>query len=147
MVSFDFTRFLRSGQLLDFSEISTEENIIEELGPPEYIEDYENAGKFLHYGDLRFAIRHGLLTSIEVFFLGGGNRYELYIGNDVLSISSRSSLSKILDYLNQMNLRWEIPYEKSKLDYLVIEIQSGITVYYYLYTSKLERISRHFEMK
>ena len=70
-----------------------------------------------------------------------------YIGNDVLSISSRSSLSKILDYLNQMNLRWEIPYEKSKLDYLVIEIQSGITVYYYLYTSKLERISRHFEMK
>jgi hypothetical protein len=140
MVEYDFNEFLRTGKLLDFDQNTTEISIVDKLGNPEDVEDYGNQGKYLHYSNLRLSISHGFLDRITIFFMNYSNQLELKINAEKIIINKNTPISRFLNSLNELKLRWNIPYESSKLDYVLIEVMPCIKIYYYLENGKLERI-------
>jgi hypothetical protein len=144
MVQLDISIFFREGKLFDFDQNTKEIDIIQKLGNPSEVEEYGENGKYLHYDDLRFLILQGYLHSIDLFFMGNTNEYEIKIDNDIVAINSKISIIKILDILNKLGLKWNIIYESSKLDYLLTEVVSGVKIFYYFENGKIERISKHY---
>ncbi len=43
---------------------------------------------------------------------------------------------------NEAQIRWQISYDNPKLDYLVLEVENGINVYFYYHTEEIERVSK-----
>jgi hypothetical protein len=144
MAEDDFNEFFRTGKLLEFGQNTTADWIVDKLGNPEEVEEYGNKGRYLHYGNLRLSITNGFLDRVTIFFMNYSDQYELRIGEEKITINKNTPICSILKTLNQLNLRWNIPYESSKLDYALIEVLPCIKIYYYLENGMLERIESKF---
>lgn len=140
----DIKEFISKGEIFGFNRQTLENNIIEKLGKCPEIEDYGNKGKFLHYDNLRLSINEGRLDGIDLFLMNSDKSYECFVDNEVISISENVSLLKMLGFLNLFQIKWNIPYAKSTLDYLLIELDSGVNIFYYYEEEKIERISIFF---
>lgn len=123
--------FISKGEIFGFNRQTLEKDIIEKLGKYPEIEDYGDKGKFLHYGNLRLSINEGKLDGIDLFLMNSNKNYECFIDNEVISINENVSLLKMLGFLNLFQIKWDIPYAKSILDYLLIELDSGVNIFYY----------------
>jgi hypothetical protein len=144
MMQLNIRNFLEKGQLFDFNEIGTEKLLVARLGEPDDVEDYGDKGKYLHYKNLRFLFLQDSLDGIAIFFMNHETAFEVNIDNEVFIVHSGMPLTSLLHMLNKINLKWTIPYEQSKLDYLLIEIKSGVKIYYYFENNLLERITKKF---
>lgn len=145
MERFDFEKFIKHGSILGFSENSEESAIIEILGNPSEIESYTNGGKYLHYENVRFSFFQNYLNGITLsFYKNSINIVQCSSGNEIFSVNENTSLIEMIALLNKFKIRWEISYEKSKLDYLQITTSSSIEIYYYYYDSKLVKINKTF---
>jgi hypothetical protein len=142
MLQPDIYSFLNEGQIFGFNNNSKESDIVNKLGKPDEIEDYDNKGKYLHYDNLRFLITDKELSGIALFVMSSNVSYEIKVEDDVFVLNKNTPLTELLHLLNKIGLKWHIPYEQSKLDYLLVEIQSGVKIYYYLENNYLERITR-----
>ena len=142
MLHIDIQAFLKKGQLLDLDRNTTENVIVNKLGKPDEIEDYGSKGKYLHYSNLRLLLSEGELSGVALFFMNSEASFEVRIDEDVFTINKSTPLTELLHVLNKTGLRWHIPYEHSKLDYLLVEVQSGVKIYYYLENNYLERITK-----
>jgi len=144
MQTVDLLPFFIKGNLFDFDENTSEKRIIEVLGPPDEIEDYSGKGKFFHYNNLRFFLSENRLNGISIFFINSEEGYEVKVDEETFHINKNISLVKILQLLNQLELTWIIPYEQSKLDYLLVEVEKNLKIFYYFDGDCLERISKSF---
>lgn len=144
MLQLDVQKFLKEGYLFDAAEIGTEELAIGKLGKPDEIEDYDDKGKYLHYDNVRLLFYENRLGGIAMFFMNHESAFEINIDDEVFMLQKSMPLTSLLHMLNKIGLIWTIPYEKSKLDYLLVEVQSGVKIYYYLENNRLERITRDF---
>lgn len=144
MLKIDIQKFLKEGQLFPMNEIRTEDMVLNKLGKPDDVEDYGNTGRYLHYNNLRFLFSGNELSSIAIFFLNYETSFEINIDDQVFVVQKNIPLTSLLRMLNEMGLKWSVPYEQSKLDYLMVEIESGVKIYYYLENDRLERIVKTF---
>lgn len=138
----DIYTFLKEGRFLNFDGKTKEAGIVKEVGMPEEIEDYGRKGKYLHYHNLRFSLFEDSLVSIDLFFMGYSAEYTLTVEDDNVVICSDTPLIKIIDSLNKLGLKWSIPYESARLDYLLVEVASGVKIYFFLENGQINRISR-----
>jgi len=142
--SLDLDLFFEKGTLFNFNIETTENDVINLCGEPDEIEDYGKKGKYFHYDNLRFLFSHSQLGGIDLFFFNSDFSFKKTVGEDVFIIDKNIELVTILLLLNNYNLKWNIPYEKSLQDYLLLETSSELKIYYYFYNCKIERISRSF---
>jgi hypothetical protein len=138
----DIIKFLKEGQLFEIREIETEDLTVKKLGKPDEIEDYGKKGKFFHYHNLRLSFFEDKLDGIAVFFRNSERTFEINVDDDVFVIGKNMPLTSMLHLLNTIGLKWTIQYEQSKLDYLLVEIQTGVKIYYNLENDHLERITK-----
>ena len=138
MDTFNVETFLKEGTMSNFNESTTESNIVALLGVPDEIEEYGNRTKYLHYKGLRFSIFENYLNGVTVFFYD----YKIILEGEVIHINENTPLISFLDLLNKLSLKWQIPYENSKLDYLSIITSKGVNIYYYFENGKLIKMNR-----
>jgi hypothetical protein len=143
MQQLDFYQFLRNGLLTGLSVGCKESEIFKLLGHPAEIEDYGRKGKYLHYDYLRFGLTDDCLSDITYFFYNTKAHFKIQSGEEIYQINESTPLTRVLNLLNEWEVPWEIPFQESNLDYAVVKLGNGNKIYYYLYTSKLERISRN----
>jgi len=136
---------LITGENLPFNAETNETDIINRLGQPSEIEEYGKFGRFLHYDNLRFSTFNKNLTGIDLFLINSNKSYEFPYDEDIFVINNKTPLLQILFLFNRIGLEWNIPYNNSKHDYLVIENGSNLKVFYYYEKMVLERISRFFQ--
>lgn len=144
MLQLNIQKFLREGQLFPMDEIRTEDLVLNKLGKPDDVEDYGSKGRYLHYNNLRFLFSGNELASIAIFFMNYETSFEINIDDEVFVLQRDMPLTSLLRMLNEISLRWSISYEQSKLDYLMVEIESGVKIYYYLENDRLERMIKTF---
>ena len=142
MVNFNIERYLKFGSVYEFTNQTSENEIYSILGKPSEIEDYGKNGRFLHYENLRLTITNDRLKVADLFLMNSDVNYTLGQDGEVLQINRKTSLLKILYFFNNSSLKWHIPFDKFKLDYLLVEVSSGLSIFYYYGTEELERISR-----
>lgn len=143
MVYVDFKLFLLEGKMFNFSENTSEAETIDMLGQPSDVEDYGKRGKFLHYDDLRLSISHNdQLEYVDYFFMNTDLSIKIELDEQSFLINKNFRVPQMLEFLNLHRLKWDIPYNLSRQDYLLIEVENGIRVYYYYPTEELERISK-----
>jgi hypothetical protein len=144
MVKIEFTDFFNFGNVFGFTEKTTETEIISKLGQPVEVEDYGPNGKYLHYDTLRFSINKHVLRFVDIFFMNTDNDFGVEFKDEVLSINKWTTVLDVLHYLNQCGIKWEISYGNSFLDYLVIETEKKIYIYFYYENKCIERISKTY---
>lgn len=140
-LSFDFETFLKKGNFHNFNAATTEEDVANAFGNPDEIEDYDQKGRYFHYGSFRFLFSQKKLRGIDLLFFNSDFNLSLFVEEDTFIIDKNIELPAFLLLLNKYKLRWNIPYDRSLQDYLLLETSSGICIYYYFYNSKIERIS------
>lgn len=138
----DIKRFIEKGELYGFTSNTNEEQVVSLLGQPDEVEEYLNKGKFLHYENVRFSLTKDRLNSIDIFLFATENEYLIKKDEDDFVLNANTSFASLLCLVNALNVPWEIPYAKSNMDYLLLELSSGVTIYYYYHNEKVERISR-----
>jgi hypothetical protein len=141
MDSISFTSYLINGKFLAFSKETSELDIIKELGEPLEIEDYGSSGKFFHYENFRLSLNKNLLEYIDIFFINTDLEFKVDLGDKTIAISEATPLLEILHVLNYFGVKWEIVSEKSKFDYLNVDLNNGLLISYYYGNGHLERIT------
>ena len=144
MIHLDIETFMVKGQLFGFNKETTETEVTERLGKGFEVEDYGKNGKYLHYENLRFSFSQERLTGMDVFLINSDKTYECNTPDGIVMINKTTSLLKMLSALNSLGLKWEIPYAKSKLDYLLIEISSGLKIFYYFEKEVLDSMGMYW---
>jgi hypothetical protein len=144
MNTLDLRTIFTSDNFLSLSRQMSERDVIRVMGLPSEVEDYGEAGKFLHYGSVRFSISGNHLDYVDCFFLNTDLNFKLNIDDQEFLIDKDCSVLTLIQILNMESLEWSISSEQSKLDYFVIDISKGTKVFYYLYKEKLERITKEF---
>jgi hypothetical protein len=127
----DIKTFLLTGEIYGLNKGITEEDAIQKIGKIFEVEDYGSKGKYLHYDNLRLSISNGELTGMDLYLKNSEESYECNVLGETIAINKNTSLLKMLNILNQLELRWEISYMKSRLDYLQLEISSGVNIFFY----------------
>jgi hypothetical protein len=140
MISLDFKSFLTTGTILNFSNATTEEQILEEFGTSYEIEPYGSTHRYLHFDNLRFYIDGGALEYFDCFFLNTDASYKIITANSKFTISKNMPLHKLIILLYELSIGWTISSSDSSFDYLVLKTSNGLVIYYYLINGKLERI-------
>src|SRR5690606_19026273 len=123
--------------------INSKDELISIFGNPEYIEDYGTKGKFYHYKEARWAVNLHI-EYLDIFFINSNISFPVFIEEEEFLINRDTSIGTLIYIFNSFSIKWDIPYKKSKMDYLQIEIENGIIIYYYLYNNKIERITKYF---
>ncbi|KYP13815.1 hypothetical protein [Flavihumibacter sp. CACIAM 22H1] len=143
MKKFDFNLFFFRGEFNGITQVSTETDLINHMGKPDDVEDYGDNGKFFHYGEIRVSLNRRV-EYVDIFFINTDAKFDVSIEENYFLIDKNTTVSAIVHMLNLANLKWVISYEKSNLDYLLIEVGNGLSFYFYLSGDKLERISLFF---
>lgn len=146
MTNLNIQNFLKAGQLFDLNATETEESTIARLGKADEIEDYGDNGKFYHYDNARLQFLEGKLIGISMFFMNYDTAFEVNVDDEIFIIQKNMLLTRLIHLLNKLGLSWQIPYEQSRLDYLMLEVESGIKVYFYLENNRLERITKSMNL-
>lgn len=144
MHSFNIVQFLKEKQTFGFNNKTTKDEIIKKFGENFELEDYGSKGCYLHYDNFRFSIFNEQLHGIDLFFSNNISCFECSVSEQKFLINNNTTLLNILNLLNLLKLKWDIPFVKSNLDYLFIELYSGVYIIYYYEDEKLQRIGASF---
>ncbi|MFT3676838.1 MAG: hypothetical protein QM781_13175 [Chitinophagaceae bacterium] len=138
---FDFDVILQQG-IKWFSSTDTIEGVTNEFGKPNDIEFYDDGNIFYHYDNIKLGFRDSKLERVVIYFLNFENEYKITsIDSKPVLLNRDISVGLIIQYLNAKQIKWFVKYEESMHDYLVIDLESGARIFFYLYSGQLERIT------
>lgn len=140
MVTLDFERIFKDG-IRYFREHFDNEGVVLRRFPDTQVSKGLDADtRFFYSENLRFCFAQSILQQVVVFFHNEESIYELKVDEEIILLNSGSTIEKIIYFLNVKQIKWKIDYEQSKLDYLIIDLQSDVRLIFYLYTQVLDRI-------
>lgn len=137
----DFDAILARG-IECFSTTDTIDKIEDSFGKPDSIELYHETHLFYHYDNIKFDIRDSKLERVVIYFLNFEKEYKISVfDGEMITLDKDSSIGQIIQSLNANLIKWVVKYEESMHDYFVIDLESGVRMFFYLYTDQLERVS------
>lgn len=129
--------------ILDRAKLQETKSIIfKEYGEPDYIEKYKN-GNYYHFKDMRLFFSDDKLQEIAVLFSENEFAYSIREYADIIDkefIDCNFSLHSMICLLNYLKTDWKFSHNQP-YDYTEITVNKKTSIYYYLYTGRLEKIS------
>lgn len=140
MLIFDFEKIFRYGISYYRESFGNERIILEGFPDAQVSKGLDADSRFYYSENLRFFYTQSILQQVVVFFQNYETSYELRLDDEIIFLNSCSTIEKIIYFLNAKQIKWKIDYEQSKLDYLILDLQSDVRLIFYLYSEVLDRI-------